>query len=99
MPRYAHNCYLQVAAETGFVGLAAFLALLGMLFWHLIRRAMRSEAQLAILLPGFIGGLLAFVVQAGVDTNFYSLRQAALFWVLAGVAVGLSEQPIDSRNT
>ncbi len=99
MPRYAHNCYLQVAAETGLTGLAAFLAFLGMLFWHLIRRAIRSEAQLAILLPGFIGGLLAFVVQAGVDTNFYSLRQAVLFWVLAGVAVGLSEQPIDSRNT
>lgn len=99
MPRYAHNCYLQVAAETGLIGLVAFLTFLGILFWHLIRRAMRSEAQLAILLPGLIGGLLAFVVQAAVDTNFYSLRQAVLFWVLAGVAVGLSEHIADSRNT
>ena len=93
MPRYAHNCYLQVAAETGLVGLAAFLWLLGALFVHLWRAPPRLPAQERLLLSGLCAGLVAFAVQAGLDTNFYALRQAALFWVLAGVAIGLSEQP------
>lgn len=99
-PRYAHNCYLQVAAETGLVGLLSFLALLGLLAWQLLRRLSRLPADDRVLLVGLGGGLLAFAVQAGLDTNFYALRQAVLFWVLAGLAVGLSErdQPLGYRR-
>ncbi|MBI2104131.1 MAG: O-antigen ligase family protein [Candidatus Omnitrophica bacterium] len=92
MPRYAHNCYLQVAAETGIVGLAAFLWLLAALFLRLGRAARRPPLDASrLLLVGICAGLAAFAVQAAIDTNFYALRQAALFWVLAGMAVGLSE--------
>ena len=92
-PRYAHNCYLQVAAETGLVGLISFLWFLGLLGALLVDRLTRlqavSEGQLLI---GLFTGLLAFAIQAAVDTNFYSLRQAALFWVLTGVAISLGMQ-------
>ena len=91
-PRYAHNCYLQVAAETGFVGLVTFLGLLGLIFaqWFAaLRRGGGSDDRLTLI--GFTAGLFAFVLQAGIDTNFYSLRQAALFWLLAGLATGLSD--------
>ena len=91
-PRYAHNCYLQVAAETGLIGLAAFLWVL----WGLFRRlaiGIRQRSDVELLLLGLSAGLFAFVAQAGIDTNFYSLKQSALFWVLSGVALGLSEQP------
>ena len=91
-PRYAHNCYLQVAAETGLVGLASFLALLGLLFAQLLRTVRHLQSNEQLMLVGLIGGLVAFVIQAGVDTNFYSLRQAALFWTLAGLALGVSER-------
>ncbi|MBI2174383.1 MAG: O-antigen ligase family protein [Candidatus Omnitrophica bacterium] len=89
-PRYAHNCYLQVAAETGLIGLSAFLALLGFLFWTLFRGLRRVESSFRLPLVAYMGGLLAFVLHAGIDTNFYSLRQAVLFWVLAGLAIGLT---------
>ena len=92
-PRYAHNCYLQVAAETGVVGLAWFLGLLGALFTRLSKGLGRLEPERGLLLLGVFGGLVAFVVQSAYDTNFYAMRQAALFWVLAGLAVGLSERP------
>ncbi len=98
-PRYAHSCYLQVAAETGVVGLVAFVGLLGAIGVQLCRGLQELTKEARLLLLGFSAGLLAFVVQSGVDTNFYALRQVALFWVLAGLAVGLSIKPTERSAT
>ena len=89
-PRYAHNCYLQVAAETGLIGLLTFLVLLGLLFARLVRRLPHLHSNDQMILVGLTTGLFAFVLHAAVDTDFYSLRQAAMFWVFAGLALGLS---------
>ncbi len=91
MPRYAHNCYLQLAAETGLVGLGAFLAVLGGLTaqWVHAYKKQRDLIQRRLSL-GLAAGLCAFAIHAAVDTNFYSLRQAALFWIFAGLTVGFS---------
>jgi len=91
MPRYAHNCYLQVAAETGLIGLSFFLALLGTFFFRLRSRIQKIEPNARLIALGMAAGLLAFVTQAAIDTNFYAMRQAALFWTIAGLAIGLSE--------
>jgi hypothetical protein len=37
-----------------------------------------------------LAGLTGFVLQSAIDTNFYALRQAALFWTLAGLGLALS---------
>jgi len=89
-PRYAHNCYLQVAAETGLVGLAAFLWLLWLQVRQMASAIRRRPSAEASLLLGLLAGLVAFLAQSAMDTNFYALRQAALFWTLAGVGVGMS---------
>ncbi|MBI3319040.1 MAG: O-antigen ligase family protein [Candidatus Omnitrophica bacterium] len=92
-PRYAHNCFLQVTAETGVLGLAAFLWLLGAMgwfWWKAVRSVKDPRDPSRSLLLGLSAGLAAFVVQSSVDTNFYSLRQAVLFWMLAGLATGLA---------
>lgn len=91
LPRYAHNCYLQMGAEVGLVGLGAFIWLL----WGLVglwrRASLRiSERSTGFLLLGLMAGLMAFLVHAAVDTDFYSMRQAFLFWTLAGLATGLA---------
>jgi len=97
-PRYAHNCYLQVAAETGLIGLAAFL----WLFWCLLARMLaalhRPFSGEGFLLLGLYGGVLAFVMHAGIDTDFYAMRQAALFWTLAGLGVGLSVRLLEGEQ-
>ncbi len=98
MPRYAHNCYLQVAAETGLIGLSFFLALLGTFFFRLRSRIQKIEPNARLIALGMAAGLLAFVTQAGIDTNFYAMRQAALFWTVAGLAIGLSETAKTADN-
>lgn len=90
-PRYAHNCYLQMGAETGLVGLWVFLSFLWSvvgLWWSAVRQ--RLDGSTGVLLLGLMAGLVAFLIQAAVDTNFYSLRQAFLFWTFAGIATGLA---------
>lgn len=86
-PAYAHNCYLQIAAETGWVGLAAFMVFLFYLFKTCFRAAWIIRES---FLMGLVAGLIAFLVQSIFDTNLYAVRQAVLFWTLAGLAVGLS---------
>ncbi|MDP2912812.1 MAG: O-antigen ligase family protein [Candidatus Omnitrophota bacterium] len=82
---YAHNCYLQMAAETGLLGLATFLLFLS----ALIVKAAGSlksikEPFYNLLILGLTLGLIAFLVHSAVDTNLYSLNLAALFWLSAG---------------
>lgn len=94
-PRYAHNCYLQVWAETGVFGLFAFLWLL----WNMLTLWMGSVRGSAggperLILYGLIWGLLGFLVQAAFDTSFYALRQATLFWTLAGLVTGVAVRRI-----
>ncbi len=96
-PAYAHNCFLQITAETGSVGLIAFLLFLAGL-GKLIVNALNSRAGLPgpeepvlrAALEGIGAALLAFLIQSTFDTNLYALRQAILFWTWAGAAVGIS---------
>ncbi len=93
-PAYAHNGFLQVAAETGLAGLACFLWFLGSLSSIIWKRLKEGTADLSEKpwLLGLSAGLIAFMVQSVFDTNLYTLRQAALFWTLAGVAFGASQR-------
>ncbi len=89
-PRYAHNCYLQVTAETGILGLVTFVWLLALLLRHVAAGIADLPPPDRLRLIGLAGGLVGFLAQAGLDTNFYALRQAALFWTMAGLAVGMT---------
>lgn len=83
---YAHNCYLQMLAETGFIGLGAFLLLL--FIWlrkSLIRLLRPSNSFYYFSFMGLTVGLIAYLLNSFVDTNFYSLPIAVLFWFILGM--------------
>ena len=81
--RLAHNMYLETAAETGLVGLAA---LLGMLMVVLIglRRAARAVADTGVrpIIQAYFFALVAFMG----TSVFLSLAYARYFWLVFALA-------------
>jgi O-antigen ligase len=85
---YAHNCYLQMAAEVGLMGLAAFLIPLAVL---ILKEARITWTEKEIFGPkhAILTGLVAFLVQSFFDVNFYALQHAIIFWVFWGAFAAL----------
>lgn len=81
-PSYAHNCYLQIWAETGVFSLLCFLIYIASLFWLGIKRFL---AENDYLLFGLLGGIAAYLAHAFFETSLYSLPLAFLFWIWAGL--------------
>lgn len=79
---YAHNCYLQMAAEIGVPGMLAFVTALLFMFWRSLDPP--PESDLGFILALRIA-LAAFLIQSAFDTNLYALQTASLFWIFSGV--------------
>lgn len=94
-PTYAHNCYIQMTAEIGLVGLACFLwiifALLGRV-GSTVRAFLPGRdgsGNFSIFLFGLFSGTAAFLAQSFLDTNFYALQVSILFWLMVGLLVNV----------
>ncbi len=84
---YAHNCFLQMAAETGITGLLIFLwfcaSVLGRAISNFFAEPDKFMKAAAI---GAAACIIATLTNSFVDTNLYSLPLAVLFWSLCGLA-------------
>jgi O-antigen ligase len=81
----AHNDYLQLAAETGLVGVALLLWFLG-LIWSQIRRGLRSRDPLfAALALGSGGSFVGMMVHSLFDFNLQLPSHALLLVLLTAV--------------
>lgn len=87
MPTYAHNCFIQLAAEMGLWGLGSFVWILGSLFQKVIGQLSREagDYNLKLFSAGMLGGTVAFLGHSFVDTNLFSLQLSALFWLMIGL--------------
>ena len=89
---YPHNCYLQMAVETGILGLLSFLWVAGVLFYRSIRNlAHMRDPLLAMLLLGSLIGLGGFLVHSFFDTNFYSVQLGSFMWLIMGLIVAVQK--------
>lgn len=95
---YAHNCYLQMAAEIGLVGLGCFLYFLFIFLvkiFNTLRVAFAKNSTkennfyIASLL-GLLAGFIAFAIHSSVDTNMYSLQLGTLFWLTIGLSIAVT---------
>lgn len=80
---YAHNCYLQIAAETGILSVVIFLI---PFVWFLI---LKKAAVTTPTAKALWVAVTAYLLHSFVDTNFYSLQAALLFWIFWGCYVRL----------
>lgn len=81
---YAHNCYLQIWAETGIFALCSFMGFVISFVYSGIRRFVVSRD---FVLLGLLSGAVGFLVHSFFETNLYSLRLAVLFWVWIGLII------------
>jgi O-antigen ligase len=89
IPRgHAHNAYVHAAAQTGLVGLATYVGLLGAVGWRLSRALRATGGTARSLVVGAIGVTVAFGVHCMVDyLHVLSLGvQLSVVWALAEVA-------------
>lgn len=88
---YAHNCYLQMAADIGLIGLTSFLVFLAALIGKGFRALRRAAEPYYSLILGINLGIIAFLIHSAFDTNLYSLNLSALFWVAAGLMLAVDK--------
>ena len=86
---HAHNLGLQVAADLGLVGLAAFLALYGLSMRAAYRAWRNNGGALAI---GLLGGLTAAALHGLVDAVQWGTKPAFLLWLFVGLALSLESE-------
>ena len=90
--QYAHNGYLQIAAETGWLGLGAFLSMIAAFFFEAFRTHLkREEAFLSSAALSISFGILSFLIHSATDTNLQSLRLVSLFWLAMGMVMAASK--------
>ena len=89
-----HNVYLLIAAETGLVGLMAFLGFLAVLqiqAWRIVNRAPNDTVWVAGV--GIFCAFVAVVLMSGVDYSLLGSSQVTtLFGLLAGLSAALSQR-------
>ena len=90
--QYAHNGYLQIAAETGLVGIGVFLTMifyfLTAMFSVFFKRAgdAAKDGELLMYAQGLVLGIFAMLLQSATDTTLQSLMLSALLWMWIGLA-------------
>jgi len=80
---YAHNLFLDIAAETGILNAIVFLLLITFAVW-------RNVKNNNMIGSGLAAGLVAFLVHSLFDTAIYSPQVLTMFLII--IALGLSSE-------
>lgn len=94
---HAHNIYLNLAAETGLPGLAAYVFLWVVIFWQTIQTTRRTKGIHRALAVGLLGTWVYLSVHNLVD-NLYVNNTHLLIGVLLGLLVALRQPPEPPRT-
>jgi O-antigen ligase len=90
-PQPVHDVYLLIAAETGLVGLAAFLLLVTVVFWTGLKTIKAGNRTLSVSTIAILGGLLVLLVSNTADVHLRTDVLAALFWLFLSMVIALNE--------
>ena len=83
-----HNSYLKVGAETGFLGLIAFVAIYIVYYAYLFRLYRASTDRLCKLITvALIAGSATFLVQNLSNNLIFIPQLNTIFWLISGLAM------------
>ncbi|HUT02530.1 MAG TPA: tetratricopeptide repeat protein [bacterium] len=88
--RSPHNDYIRLAVETGFLGLTAFIYLLGASIWPLLKRP-RNKASpngIPMVALGGAGAVAATLVHAFFSSNLTMPASSTMFAINLGLVAG-----------
>jgi O-antigen ligase len=86
---HSHNLFLEVVLQTGLIGLAFFLLLLGSLMRAAVRHLRHDTLAVSVL--GMVAGMIVLGMLIRNMTDMLWVRAAALtFWGTLGLAFGLA---------
>jgi O-antigen ligase len=88
----AHNYFLQVAAELGLVGFAAFVALLAAALWRGTAAYWRVPSDARLL--GLLAGAIALLATCLAQHPLLVEEVAFPFWMVLGLIAGLGESTL-----
>lgn len=89
---YPHNLYLEIASETGFLGLMAFGAMLLVVFGHLGRAEARYFDAGEELHAGLASGLRIALLGYLISSLFLHGHFQRYLWVLVGLSAALARE-------
>ena len=91
---YAHNTYLDIAAEMGIFASFTWLLLLTMSVWQSINNLtnIRENVLKNALSIGLAGSVISFMVSSLADTALYSPAVLGMLMVVLGLVSGITEK-------
>jgi len=89
---YAHNSYLQVAAELGIAGFLSFSWLAAKIVWtSVVSWNKIADSSIRIAYLGLFCGITAFLILSLFEVTHYSLQSAVLFYLSIGILMALKK--------
>lgn len=95
---HSHNLFLQVLAETGILGLAAFLLVILFYIKNLAKahQVQGKFGDISVIMVGLGSAVTGFLVQGMFDNCFYNYRVFMIFWAV--IALGTAAQSIAKKD-
>lgn len=97
---YAHNSYLQIAAEIGLVGIFLYLLFIASLLRTFIYRLSKNKDDPArIFLLAAIAGIIGILVNALSESLLQSTQLRMMFWWFVGLAGAIAFNIIQRKSS
>ena len=81
------NDYLRWLGETGFIGTALFIGILGTMFLSIFKASLKNKSD-QILLWGLLAGFFGLLINASMIDIFEASKVAYVFWMIMGITIG-----------